>query len=332
MDKNELEFKNLFNMDEWKRLLTSLSEAFGVSAAMVDYKGVLAFDVINCCEFCQAIMSNPVGKKRCIKSALLSGLEAMRLDKPLITYCHAGLAIGVLPVMINEKYIGSVCFGQIILEGDSARDRDASVLGERSWIRDGEMDELKDYLTELFRKIPQMKKESFYRIIEAMSCLLRYTTDRAVEFKNEKQTYEWILKNAITPLFDSANDLSASLPAKSAPSSVGIRSDNQLYPAVLYIEQHPEEAVTMHDMAELCHLSHSYFSKLWLRNMGENFTVYVNRRKTELAKELLQNSSGSISFISSSLGFSDTSYFIKVFKKIEGITPLAYRQHKYLQK
>ena len=39
--------------------------------------------------------------------------------------------------------------------------------------------------------------------------------------------------------------------------------------------------------------------------------------------------SGVISEISSELGFMDSSYFIKVFRAFEGITPLAYRQEKY---
>lgn len=84
----------------------------------------------------------------------------------------------------------------------------------------------------------------------------------------------------------------------------------------------------MREMAELCHLSPSYFSKLFLREVGENFTDWVNRRKIEWAKEMLRDSSNSITDIASGLGYMDTSYFIKVFKKFEGTTPLAYRQRR----
>ena len=55
----------------------------------------------------------------------------------------------------------------------------------------------------------------------------------------------------------------------------------------------------------------------------------VNRRKVELAKDRLRNTSISIAQIADDLSFSDSSYFVKTFKKFEGITPSVYRRHKY---
>lgn len=332
MDKSELELERFFNMNEWKKLLTSLSNAFGVAVGMFDYKGTPTFDAINTCEFCRAIISNPIGKKRCLKCMALGGLEAMRQNKPLVAYCHAGLTIGVVPIMVDEMYLGAVSFGQVLMTGESMEDRSSGILGERSRMEHDESEDLRKYLHELFDKVQVMDKEKFCRIADSMWNLLRYTVGRTVELKNEKQTYEWVLKNALAPLIDAQSAASPISVHESETASIALHPGNQLYPAVQYIDSHPEEAVSMHDMAELCHLSHSYFSKLWLRDMGENFTNYVNRKKAELAKQRLLNSSDSISFIASSLGYSDTSYFIKVFKKVEGITPLAYRQHKYLQK
>lgn len=332
MDKSELELNRFFNMDEWEKLLKSLSDSFGIAIGMFDYKGVPVIKCINCCDFCRAIFSNPIGKKRCMKCIALGGLESMRQNKPLVAYCHTGLTMGIVPIMVDDLYMGCVSFGQVLLEGETMQDRNTGILGERSRIDSAEAEELRAFLRELFGKVQVMEKEKFCRIADSMWNLLRYSIGRTVELKNEKQTYEWVLKNALAPLIDSANSPTPAIIYEPVSLDSSLHPGNQLYPAVQYIDQHPEEAVSMHDMAELCHLSHSYFSKLWLRDMGENFTNYVNRKKTELAKQKLQNTSESISFIASSLGYSDTSYFIKVFKKTEGITPLAYRQHKYLQK
>ena len=104
--------------------------------------------------------------------------------------------------------------------------------------------------------------------------------------------------------------------------------ESAVYPAINYVETHRSRMIGMREMAELCHLSPSYFSKLFLREVGENFTDWVNRRKIEWAKEMLRDSSNSITDIASGLGYMDTSYFIKVFKKFEGTTPLAYRQRR----
>ena len=78
-------------------------------------------------------------------------------------------------------------------------------------------------------------------------------------------------------------------------------------------------------MANLCHLSPSYFSRVFQRDVGENFNEYVNRFKVQAAKEMIRNTNQSVSVIASSLGYRDTSYFIKVFKKIENMTPQEYK-------
>ena len=110
---------------------------------------------------------------------------------------------------------------------------------------------------------------------------------------------------------------------------ISLARTSPVYPAVSYVESHRGEMVTMRDMANLCHLSPSYFSKIFPREVGETFTDYVNRRKVEWAKQKLRDSAESVSSVAFELGYVDTSYFIKVFKKFEGITPLAYRQQKY---
>ena len=85
----------------------------------------------------------------------------------------------------------------------------------------------------------------------------------------------------------------------------------------------------MNEMALLCHLSPSYFSRLFHREVGEGFTAYANRQKVELAKKMLRETTKSISQISQELGYLNASHFINLFKRFEGITPLVYRQNKY---
>ena len=85
----------------------------------------------------------------------------------------------------------------------------------------------------------------------------------------------------------------------------------------------------MKEMADLCHLSPSYFSRLFNRETGETFVNYVNRQKIRLAKEELRGTSKSINQISSDVGYLNVSNFIAVFKRLEGVTPSVYRQHMY---
>jgi len=52
----------------------------------------------------------------------------------------------------------------------------------------------------------------------------------------------------------------------------------------------------------------------------------VNRNKVELAKTKLRESNRSVSQIASEVGFHDTSHFISLFKRYEGMTPTSFRQ------
>ena len=85
----------------------------------------------------------------------------------------------------------------------------------------------------------------------------------------------------------------------------------------------------MKEMANLCHLSPSYFSRLFNRETGETFVNYTNRLKIQLAKEQLRETSKSITQISGELGYLNVSNFIAVFKRIEGVTPSLYRQYLF---
>ena len=85
----------------------------------------------------------------------------------------------------------------------------------------------------------------------------------------------------------------------------------------------------MNSMAELCHLSPSYFSRLFGREAGENYNSYVNRQKINASKRLLRETNKTVSQIAFDLGYQDVSHYISLFKRFEGITPTVYRQYKY---
>jgi YesN/AraC family two-component response regulator len=52
---------------------------------------------------------------------------------------------------------------------------------------------------------------------------------------------------------------------------------------------------------------------------------YLNKLRVNESKNLMKNSEYRINEIGEMVGFSDASYFTKVFKKIEGVTPFQYR-------
>ena len=185
----------------------------------------------------------------------------------------------------------------------------------------------------MYQRLPEMEYKRIAAIADTLNAIVNYIVDRAVHSENEAMTYQFLLQNSNiqNSAFSEIQELKApELEWGDLPAERELPKSSPIYPAVAYVHNHRQEMVTMNEMARLCHLSPSYFSRLFRREMGENFINYVNRIKVQWAKERLRSSNDSVVQIAQELGYMDSSYFISVFKKFEGTTPLAYRQHKYL--
>ncbi|ALC89417.1 hypothetical protein AM500_06180 [Bacillus sp. FJAT-18017] len=108
-----------------------------------------------------------------------------------------------------------------------------------------------------------------------------------------------------------------------ASSSLNMKSIRQ------YIVEHYQEPLTLTDVAAHFHFNPSYLSSYFSANNDESFTEYLNKIRIEEAAKLLTAGSEPISEISARVGYSDHSYFCKVFKKLKGVSPSQYKR-KYL--
>ena len=95
---------------------------------------------------------------------------------------------------------------------------------------------------------------------------------------------------------------------------------------VAYIYENATEKITLHDLADMVHLSPDYLSKLFLEELGVHITDFILANKVESAKNLLEFSSMSVTEIASFLQFCNAAYFTSVFKKYTSETPYRYRK------
>lgn len=93
-----------------------------------------------------------------------------------------------------------------------------------------------------------------------------------------------------------------------------------------YIDEHFAEPLNLTEMAKHFHFNPSYLSSYFSSHNNEGFIEYLHRVRTDKAGELLRKGEASISEISGLVGYSDHSYFCKVFKKHTGHSPSSYRQ------
>lgn len=96
--------------------------------------------------------------------------------------------------------------------------------------------------------------------------------------------------------------------------------------SIAYINDHYNQDISLDMVAEHVGLNPAYFSTLFKKETGVNFSTYLLNHKIDNAKLLLANSNLSLINIAIEVGFDNQSYFSNVFKKATGMTPKQYRQ------
>jgi transcriptional regulator GlxA family with amidase domain len=83
--------------------------------------------------------------------------------------------------------------------------------------------------------------------------------------------------------------------------------------------------ITRDDAARAAGVSPSHFSRIFVRHVGRGFADLLNQMRVNRACELLVRSERELCLIALDCGFSDQSYFQKVFRRYTGQTPARYR-------
>ena len=109
-------------------------------------------------------------------------------------------------------------------------------------------------------------------------------------------------------------------------AEIGSNTANDTYSRILgYLNEHHAE-VSADELAEKFYVSKSYISHMFKKRSGYTLNYYCNMLKVKDAKELLKGTDMSVTEVAFAVGFNNFSYFINTFKKITGVTPLAWRK------
>ena len=92
-----------------------------------------------------------------------------------------------------------------------------------------------------------------------------------------------------------------------------------------YIRNNYMKEISMQDAARVMNYSDAYFCKLFKQCFDQNFTSYLTNFRISEAKKLLRNRNASVKDVSLQVGYYDSNYFAKVFKRITGVIPSEYR-------
>lgn len=92
-----------------------------------------------------------------------------------------------------------------------------------------------------------------------------------------------------------------------------------------YIDRNYKKDISAKDVAGILGYSDVYFSKVFKQLFDDNFINYLTKIRIDRAKLLLKDVSFNIKEVGKSVGYADSNYFTKVFKRSVGMSPSEYR-------
>jgi len=110
------------------------------------------------------------------------------------------------------------------------------------------------------------------------------------------------------------------------PEGLQIPDEDWVVQITDYIDEHYAQPLTLEVLANMCHGSPFHLQRTFKRIKNITPVEYIQMVRIEHAKNLLKTTEKSIGEIGVRIGLSNTPYFITLFKKKIGLTPLQYRK------
>lgn len=95
---------------------------------------------------------------------------------------------------------------------------------------------------------------------------------------------------------------------------------------IQYIEENLSQHISLEMISETVHMTENYVSRLFKSESGMNVVGYINMEKMEQARRLLSRPESTVRMAAGELGYYESSYFIKLFRKTYGIGPGEYKK------
>jgi len=236
--------------------------------------------------FCALMAQSSASCAACLRTQ--ARLTEAASDEPAMVKCQFGLTEAAVPVKLGEQTIGYLATGQVFTQEPTEHQyRKTAHSLARTGAQVNQSEVRRAYLAT--RVMPRSQLVSVTR-------MLRIFAEHLSLKSNQIAVHQ----------------------AHSEPICV-VRAKN-------YIREHLQDDITLADVARAACTSTFYICKLFKRHTGLNFTEYVSRLRVGKAAELLANPNLRISEIAYEVGFQSLTHFNRVFRKIIGESPTAYRE------
>lgn len=221
-----------------------------------------------------------------------------KCEKIQTTYfgiCHAGLGEYVIPIYSGDILIGSINAGFFPVDVKRAEYR----------------------INRTCQRTPALEADKALELYH--SCIRPASVDVDTMLVSLELLAEYL--GQIYFILQSTHNVPAT-----SRRYVDSSEDTILTHAIEYIRHNAGNHISVVALADFCHCSESYISRIFKRRTGVNINVYINKVRMELAKNHLLLSNERISEIALRVGFNDSNYFSRVFTQLIGIPPTEFRR------
>jgi len=300
-----------FTLNNLQPVLDSISKREKIWLKFIDNSGkyIATTKSRTKCSFCRYIRSSYNGSKRCRGSAKQVIFAVRDTSQPGFFECHAGLTVTSVPVTVAGLHLGTLAFGEISEKPKSYVLHRTSDLG---------LDDQK--LQNLYKEIPLRSRNRVFKLAEYLHNISNCFINMGVALTGVDQLeFE---KN-----LDAENIIGQELSNTPVDNDAIPLSPMQkiIHDAEKYINNNYNHPLSLKDVADFVHINPTYFSYLFRQVKGYTFKSYLTQLRIKKAKQLLLNSSLTVSEISQLIGYDDSNYFSRVFKRVTGFPPSLYR-------
>lgn len=215
-------------------------------------------------------------------------METAAREKPATIVCFAGLCDTAVPIRIGDELVGFLQTGQVALRKPTRAKFNQIASQLIDWGTKADLKRLEEAYFHT-RVLNQKQYDAMVRLLEVFAQHLSIIANQIL-VQNQ---------NAESPMIQRAKQ---------------------------FIQTHKAEDISLGDVAKSVNSSTFYFCKMFKKATGLHFTDYLSRIRIEKAKNLLLNPHLRISEIAFQVGFQSLTHFNRVFRKIVGQSPTAYRK------
>lgn len=190
----------------------------------------------------------------------------------------------------------------------------------------GQLERFGAYLVDRHASLHVMRTYYFQLLVTVIRLVQDYEEDlrqifgsrspfvEIVALEGQKSVQDWFAQSVLQTVIDYFSRMRSH------------RKQQLVADAIGFIQKHYRDDVSLQMVADRLQINTSYLSLIFKEASGENFIDYITRYRIDKVKELLVETDINIGQIAGEVGYNNAQQLIRVFKRVEGITPGEFRK------